>query len=197
MITLCMDTSHKFLALALYEDEKLLAKVVEEIPKRQSEEIFPCLNKMMQDANKEPMDIDEIVITKGPGSYTGVRIAMSIAKVLCALRDIPLYTISTLQLYAGNNDCRVVLDARGGRVYTALYKDGKEIEEASAKAIEEIDIKDSNLVGDGSLFGKEDDYPDIAENFMLVKDAWHKEENVHLVVPEYLKSIEAYKGVAK
>ncbi len=193
MITLCMDTSHRFLVLALYDEDNLLASIEEEIPKRQSEEIFPKLNEVMAKANKKPMDIDQIVISKGPGSYTGVRIAMSIAKVICALRKIPLYTISTLQLYAGNEDCRVVLDARGGRVYTACYKDTKEIESASVKEIDEIDIGDMALVGDGSLFGKEDNYPSIAKNFILVKDAWELAENVHLVVPEYLKSIDAYK----
>lgn len=193
MITLCMDTSHRFLVLALYDEDHLLASIEEEIPKRQSEEIFPKLNEVMAKANKKPMDIDQIVISKGPGSYTGVRIAMSIAKVICALRKIPLYTISTLQLYAGNEDCRVVLDARGGRVYTACYKDTKEIESASVKEIDEIDIGDMALVGDGSLFGKEDNYPSIAKNFILAKDAWELAENVHLVVPEYLKSIDAYK----
>ena len=193
MITLCMDTSHRFLVLALYDEDNLLASIEEEIPKRQSEEIFPKLNEVMAKANKKPMDIDQIVISKGPGSYTGVRIAMSIAKVICALRKIPLYTISTLQLYAGNEDCRVVLDARGGRVYTACYKDTKEIESASVKEIDEIDIGDMALVGDGSLFGKEDNYPSISKNFILVKDAWELAENVHLVVPEYLKSIDAYK----
>lgn len=193
MITLCMDTSHRFLVLALYDEDNLLASIEEEIPKRQSEEIFPKLNEVMAKANKKPMDIDQIVISKGPGSYTGVRIAMSIAKVICALRKIPLYTISTLQLYAGNEDCRVVLDARGGRVYTACYKDAKEIESASVKEIDEIDVQDMALVGDGSLFGKEDNYPSIAKNFILVKDAWELAENVHLVVPEYLKSIDAYK----
>ena len=76
------------------------------------------LNKV----NKKVEDIDSIVITEGPGSYTGVRIAMTIAKVFAATKKIDLYTISTLQLYAGNlNNTLVLLDARGNRVYSAAF----------------------------------------------------------------------------
>ena len=194
MITLCMDTSHIYLALALIEDDKVIAAVQEECWKRQSEEIFPQLISMMEKTGHQPEDIDQIVISEGPGSYTGVRIAMTIAKVICALRDIPLYTIGTLQLYAGLEDCRVLVDARGKRAYTCRFSNGNELEEKRAQDCEEIRelVKDEKIIGDGHLIGKEDNWPDIAENFLILKDRWKKADNVHLVVPEYLKPSEAY-----
>lgn len=192
MITLCMDTSHTWLALGLIQDDKIIAKVQKKCWKRQSEEIFPNLIEMMNSVNLQPEDIDQIVISEGPGSYTGVRIAMTIAKVFCAMRDLPLYTLPTLLLYAGKKDCRVVMDARGKRVYTCRYKDGKPLEEQRAVAIADLKIGDEEVVGDGSLVGKEDNWPDIVQNFLDLKDEWKKAENVHLVVPEYLKSAESY-----
>ena len=91
-------------------------------------------------------------------------------------------------------DCRVVLDARGKRVYTCAYKNGKAVEEERVEYINDLEnvVRDEKLVGDGQLFGKEAYYPNMAKNFLSLKNEWQKAENVHLVVPEYLKSSDAY-----
>ncbi len=192
MITLCMDTSHTWLVLGLIQDDKLIGKVQKKCWKKQSEEIFPELINLLDENGLQSDDIDQIVITKGPGSYTGVRIAMTIAKVFCAMRDLPLYTLGTLQLYAGLKKCRVVTDARGHRVYTCAYDHGKPLEEVRAVADDDLPEDDYEVIGDGSLIGKEDNWPDIAENFLALKGLWEKADNVHLVVPEYLKSSASY-----
>ena len=112
MITLCMDTSHTWLVIGLIKDDQVIGKVQEKCWKKQSEELFPRLTALMNDCHLQPEDIDQIVISKGPGSYTGVRIAMTVAKVFCAMADKPIYTVSTLLMYAGKKNCRVVTDAR-------------------------------------------------------------------------------------
>ncbi len=192
MITLCMDTSHTWLAIGLIKDDEVIGKVQEQCWKKQSEELFPKMIELMDSLNLQPEDIDQIVISKGPGSYTGVRIAMTVAKVFCAMRDLPIYTVSTLLLYAGKKNCRVVTDARGKRVYTCLFKDGKALEQEQAISIDELPNEDIEIVGDGSLVGKEDNWPDIIDNFNDLKEEWESYENVHLVVPEYLKSSDSY-----
>lgn len=192
MITLCMDTSHTWLVIGLIKDDQVIGKVQEKCWKKQSEELFPRLTALMNDCHLQPEDIDQIVISKGPGSYTGVRIAMTVAKVFCAMADKPIYTVSTLLLYAGKKNCRVVTDARGKRVYTCLFFDGKALEEERAVEIENLEICDVNIVGDGALVGRQDEWPDIVDNFLELKDEWEKHDNVHLVVPEYLKSSASY-----
>lgn len=192
MITLCMDTSHTWLVIGLIKDDQVIGKVQEKCWKKQSEELFPRLTALMNDCHLQPEDIDQIVISKGPGSYTGVRIAMTVAKVFCAMADKPIYTVSTLLLYAGKKNCRVVTDARGKRVYTCLFFDGKALEEERAFEIENLEIGDVNIVGDGALVGRQDEWPDIVDNFLELKDEWEKHDNVHLVVPEYLKSSASY-----
>ena len=192
MITLCMDTSHTWLVIGLIKDDQVIGTVQEKCWKKQSEELFPRLTALMNDCHLQPEDIDQIVISKGPGSYTGVRIAMTVAKVFCAMADKPIYTVSTLLLYAGKKNCRVVTDARGKRVYTCLFFDGKALEEERAVEIENLEIGDVNIVGDGALVGRQDEWPDIVDNFLELKDEWEKHDNVHLVVPEYLKSSASY-----
>ncbi|MBR3311105.1 MAG: tRNA (adenosine(37)-N6)-threonylcarbamoyltransferase complex dimerization subunit type 1 TsaB [Solobacterium sp.] len=193
MITLCMDTSHKFLAVSLIKDDQVIASVQEDCWKKQSEYIFPVITKMTEDNNIRPEDIDNVVITKGPGSFTGVRIAMTIAKVFCAMAGKQLYTLETLQLYAGKKDCTVLLDARGKRAYTARFHDGKPLTETAAVPLNEIELSDEDIViGDGHLAGLPDNYPDLAENFLALKNEWKAVENVHLLTPEYLKSTSDY-----
>lgn len=193
MITLCMDTSHTWLVVGLIKDGEIIASVQEKCWKKQSEELFPTLIDMMKSFDLQPEDIDSIVISEGPGSYTGVRIAMTVAKVFCAMRNLPIYTISSLLLYAGLKDCRVVMDARGKRVYTCKCNNGEILDEQCVTEIENLKIEDDEVVvGDGQLVGREENWPNIVENFLLLKDKWHKWENVHLVVPEYLKSSESY-----
>ncbi len=195
MITLCMDTSHIMLALGLIKDGTVIADVQKTCWKRQSEEIFPCLIDLMNQTGLTPNDIDRVVISEGPGSYTGVRIAMTVAKVFCAMKEVDLYTVGTLQLYAGMKECRVLIDARGKRVYTCTFKDGHALEEQAAESLEDLNARitaEETVIGDGHLVGREDVYPNIAENFCSLESVWKKAENVHLVVPEYLKSADAY-----
>jgi tRNA threonylcarbamoyladenosine biosynthesis protein TsaB len=191
-----MDTSTQYLVIALIRDDQIVAKFQEKCWKKQSEELFPRLMDLMKEAGLEPEDIGQVVVSEGPGSYTGVRIAMTVAKVFCAMRNLPIATVGTLQLFAGMEPrARVVLDARGGRVYTAVYEYGVLSGTVEAKPCEEVKaeiLEAETVIGDGSLVGREDHIPDLAEKFLALKDQWKYAENVHLVKPEYLKSSESY-----
>ena len=190
---LCMDTSTGFLVLGMISDDQVIASMQKECWKKQSEEIFPSLNSLFTQCGMTPDAVDGIVISRGPGSYTGVRIAMSIAKVYAAMRNIPLYTVSTLQLYAGRErNCRVLVDARGGRAYTALYDDGSVVGEEEVLDTKEIPADGETVIGDGHLIGRADVWPDLVEHFLILKDHWVRSENVHTLVPEYLKPAAAY-----
>ena len=191
MITLCMDTSSTFLVLALIKDHQLIGHVQKSCWKHQSEEIFPELTAMMDRNGLKPSEIDQVVVSKGPGSYTGVRIAMTIAKVFCVMKEKPLYTIGTLQLFAGKRNGRVILDARGGRVYTAVIDNGAYAEKPHIIMKDEVKA-DEVCAGDRQLVGLSEDYGDLAQNFVDLRDQWIKADNVNLVKPEYLKPSTAY-----
>lgn len=193
MLTLCIDTSYKYLTCVLIEDDHILSSYSEECFKRQSEEVFPILNEVFEKAQVPKDSIDSICIAEGPGSYTGVRIAMSIAKVTGEVLPCNVYKISTLRLYAANREnCMVIMDARASRVYCGIYNKEQVIMEDQAIEIKDVDVKDFTVVGDGALVGKENDYGDIAEAFLKTRLYWEKVENIAYLEPKYLKESESY-----
>ena len=120
---------------------------------------------------------------------------MTFAKVLASNAEKKLYTLSTLQLYAGLEDCYSIIDARAKRVYVGRYKDGKPLMEDTIYTndkMKEIVSDGTKVVGDLHLFGREDAYGDLCRNFVLLRDQWTPVENVDLLAPSYLKSNEEY-----
>ena len=193
MLTLCIDTAYKYLTCVLIKDDQILSSYSKECFKKQSEEVFLALNEVFEKAAVDRRSIDSICISEGPGSYTGVRIAMTIAKVMGEMLPCDVYTISTLRLYAANrNNVMVVMDARADRVYCGIYDGDKIIKEDAAVAIKELDVGDYLVVGDGSLVGKDNNYGDIPQAFLKTKKLWKKADQIAYLVPKYLKESESY-----
>lgn len=198
MISLCMDSAYKQLVLGLYKDKELLAGISLEAFKKQSETIFVELNRLLKETNLDYKDIDRVIITKGPGSYTGIRIAMTIAKVLCSQMHKELYTISTMQLYAGiEKQANVILDARSQRAYVAHVEDGQiqgNIQILTLDEVKEfIEINPGILLGDADLMGQDVQKVDFLKNFIELEPYYEKVENIHALVPDYLKESDSYK----
>ena len=192
MKTLVLDTCHKHMIVGCFEDEKCVSSFHEQAWKKQSEHFFGALNSCMEQAGWKPSDIQQVVITDGPGSYTGERIAMTFAKVLCTRENVDLYTIHTYMIFAGKEKCEVILDARSNRAYCGVCENGQLINE-SIKTIDEVIIDKENginVVGDVEIIGEERMDVDFVQNFMNVKEYWTKVENVHVLTPHYLKSKE-------
>ena len=147
-------------------------------------------------------DLDEVVITDGPGSYTGVRIAMTVAKVLCTRLNIPLYAISTLQLYAGlDPNALVLMDARSRRAYVGILEEGRFLKAPCVMTLEEIEQLaaqgDLHVYGDAQLIGREALPSDYLDNFIALRPCYRRVENVHTLTPAYLKDQSAYRTGTK
>ncbi len=198
MISLCMDSAYKQLVLGLYKDKELLAGISLEAFKKQSETIFVELNRLLKETNLDYKDIDRVIITKGPGSYTGIRIAMTIAKVLCSQMHKELYTISTMQLYAGiEKQANVILDARSERAYVAHVEDGQIQGNTQILTLDEvkefIETNTGIVLGDADLIGQDVQKVDFLKNFVELEPYYEKVENIHALVPDYLKESDSYK----
>ena len=198
MISLCMDSAYKQLVLGLYKDKELLAGISLEAFKKQSETIFVELNRLLKETNLDYKDIDRVIITKGPGSYTGIRIAMTIAKVLCSQMHKELYTISTMQLYAGiEKQANVILDARSQRAYVAHVEDGQIQGNIQILTLDEvkkfIETNPGILLGDADLMGQDVQKVNFLKNFIELEPYYEKVENIHALVPDYLKESDSYK----
>ena len=194
MKTLALDTSTHLLVIALIDEERVLAKSVLDIPKRQSELTLPEVDRLMKSIDWTPANLDAVVVSDGPGSYTGLRIAMTIAKVLAVIQPIELYTVGTLQLWAGRlSHVRVVLDARAKRVFTGVYHAGEVVEADHAIDIDTLRqhlSQHEQLVGHANLLDRCAVSVDLAEHFAQLKPLWQKVENPHALVPRYLKETE-------
>lgn len=197
MKTLCMDSAHRHLILVLMEDGEIKASLEKECWKHQSESLFPELIQCMEQAHWQSEDIDEVVITDGPGSYTGVRIAMAAAKVFCTTMQKPLYCISTLQLYAGvEPHTFVMLDARSNRAYCALYDQGILQGKEQICTLDEIrainEKQEVSFVGDCDLINVASKEIRFAKNFQNLRPFARKIEQIHTLTPRYLKEMDAY-----
>ncbi|MEY8543792.1 tRNA (adenosine(37)-N6)-threonylcarbamoyltransferase complex dimerization subunit type 1 TsaB [Dubosiella newyorkensis] len=199
MLSLCMDSAYKNLIIGLYDENGLIDGIAFEAFKKQSETIFVELERLLKKNDLDYKDFDQIVITKGPGSYTGIRIAMTIAKVLSTQMGQTLKTISTMQLYAGKEEkANVILDARSSRVYAAYLENGKLIEGPKIITLDQgesfLKAHPAPVFGDAYLIGQQGQSSDYLKNFGdLLLDA-QRVENKHTLTPEYLKSSEAYKA---
>lgn len=161
-IILSVETATKQCSVALTEGEKLLA--CEELAEEQythAEKLHEFINQVVTQAGLSFSDLDAVAVSKGPGSYTGLRIGVSAAKGLCYALNIPLLAHSTLEVLAQqiNPDEGLIIpmiDARRMEVFTCVFDSNKHyIEMPNAKVIEPnsfSEYKDKiHLVGDGAL----------------------------------------------
>lgn len=124
MIALLLDSSSSNLTVALTKNGEIIHEVEYEAWQRQSELLTFEINKAFQKAKLDAHDLTAIVVSVGPGSYTGVRIAVSVAKTLSYALNIPLYQTSSLKVMRVPNKITIaVLNARSGRSYVGVYKD--------------------------------------------------------------------------
>ncbi|MCF6348094.1 MAG: tRNA (adenosine(37)-N6)-threonylcarbamoyltransferase complex dimerization subunit type 1 TsaB [Flavobacteriaceae bacterium] len=143
-LILNIETATKNCSVSLADNGKLLA--VKELNDRNyshSENLHVFIEEVLKSANRSIAEIDAIAVSKGPGSYTGLRIGVSTAKGLCFSLDKPLISISTLASLANSisveNDAVIVplLDARRMEVYSAIFDNQyNQIREVRAEIID-------------------------------------------------------------
>ncbi len=197
MITLGLDTSFHFLSLVLMKDNNVIASLQKEALKQQSETILDELDKLFKSVDLKPSDLNQIVLTKGPGSYTGLRIAMSIAKIIGSISNVQVFTISSLQLLAGlEENVSILIDARAERVYFARYSKGLAFVEDGIYTLNEAKdfIQEKDVIyGHLNLLGKDDSWPNYINHYLELKDFWEKIDDLDHLSPSYFKEHDAYK----
>ena len=125
MRILYIDTSSSYLYTAIVEDNKLLGEVKEEFGQSLSEVALPKIVSVFTENNIKPEQIDKIIVVNGPGSFTGIRIGITIAKVYAWSLNIPITTITSLEAMMLSNEKDAykvpVIDARRQYVFGAIY----------------------------------------------------------------------------
>lgn len=128
MYTLLLDSSDKDLIVGLAKDGELVYKVNYCAWQRQSEYMIPEIQKLLMKENITLMDIDSVALGIGPGSYTGVRIPLAIAKTLNVVSNVDIIPLSSLQIMGNTQEKYIALiNARSNRSYIGIYSLGEKV----------------------------------------------------------------------
>ena len=184
-IVLYIDTCTKYMCIGLSKGDELVYKKQYNAFKRQSEvaalEIDSCLIK----CGVNPSELTKIVVTNGPGSYTGIRIGLTLAKVMSKVLNIKLVCLSSLQVMCGMSDCSAIIDAKSKRAYYGKYSNGQVVVGDCVKYISGLDLNEK-YVGETEVIGKPEEEIDILENMFLLRNA-AEVEDIDSVKAIYLK----------
>lgn len=194
MYTLFIDTHDKDLIIALYRDGEVISFEKKESMRNHSDYTMPIIEKILIDNSLTVKDLGEILVVNGPGSFTGVRIGVTIAKTLAYTLNIPIKTITSLEMFAVSkesnaNKVPVIRDVKG--VFYGVYDKSNHI-------IGEMNYM-NNL--EFEQYIDEHNYREhIIENIDVDLDKVYKHLlnaeaiNPHKVNPIYIKVIEALKN---
>ena len=193
MYQLLLDSSNKYLSVGLAKDGKVIDKIFYEAWQRQSEMMVTEVGNILKRNNVENKDVDGVVVGVGPGSYTGVRIGVTIAKTIAYALKVKVYAKSSLSLLKHPELPTIcVFNARSGRSYFGVYEGKNVIEKDTVlendKVLEYIKSHPEYLVhGDTYQLGLESGKFDIIDNL----SDFNKSEEVDpfRLNPVYLKDL--------
>ena len=122
---LSFDTSLPVLSVAIVDDGLPLGSLILEGAGSRNEKLLPAVDWLLREVDRSLDDVSRIVVTRGPGSFTGVRIGLATAQGLAFSREIPLYAMSTHEAVMPEGGSGMVIgDAGRGEVYRTLFEEG-------------------------------------------------------------------------
>ncbi len=159
MKILAIEASGLTAGCAVAEDEKLIGEYNLQYQKTHSQTLIPMLEELKRALELDLTTIDAIAITKGPGSFTGLRIGAATAKGIALALDKPILPVSTLDSLAFNaygtqKLVCPIMDARRQQVYTGIYRENgwpECLRQPCAVSIDEL-LEDLNEWGEAVLF---------------------------------------------
>lgn len=190
-----LETASTNCSVSLARDGELLALKEEDHARySHAEQLHPFIGRVLEAAGLDIKQLDAVAVSRGPGSYTGLRIGVSAAKGLCYALDIPLISLPTLrgmalQLQGADGLLIPVLDARRMEVYSAVYNEThEEIRATRAEIItpesflEYVSRSRVHLLGSGAVKCREVlEHPNFVFHEDIVPSARE------MAVPAYLK----------
>ena len=213
MLILGIDTSTKICTCSIFDSENgIIAETSLSVKKNHSNIVMPIIDNLFKISDLNINDIDKIAVAIGPGSFTGVRIALGIAKGLAMALNKPLIAVNELDILeaiaSGNeNEIIPLIDARKERVY---YKyQNKYVDDYLINLISNFDKNKKYIfVGDGAINYKNILKDNLGENAIILpmynsfprasilcELALNKEEaNIYTLEPEYISKSRAEKN---
>ena len=202
-----IDTSTNYLYTGIVKDDNLLIERKLNLSHDLSTFAIDEVDKMFKEADFDVKDIDKIIVVSGPGSFTGIRIGMTLAKVYAYCLNKEITTITSLEAMKESieYDGLIVpmIDARRGYVYAGIYDGEKEVIPNQHISLDKLKLVLSGLEKE-YVFVSNDIFKDI-EVFkynpdilkIVLKYKAKESINPHLVEPTYFKLTEAEENLEK
>lgn len=193
MLSLLIDTSNAYLSCGLARDHVYIDGVHYQAWQRQSEKLVEEIDNLLKKNRIESKEINEVIVTRGPGSYTGVRIGLTVGKIIATSLGIPLYLVSSLEaLKVVGQKCICVSNARNKRSYVAIYKDDECLLEDTIWTNDEVhkylsENTDVVIRGDINYLGFEEEEPNTLLILKDLGDEKHLSKEPLGAKPVYLK----------
>ena len=196
MYSLLLDSANRDLNVGLAKDNQIIDRISYQAWQRQSELMAVEVDAILKRNNISAKDIGEVVVTIGPGSYTGIRIALTIAKTLAFALDIKIFAVSSLiSQKAPHQPTISVINARSNRSYVAIYDaDGQVLVIEKVWPNDELIawIKgnaDFIVSGDAKYLGIDAYQPSVLDGMLEAKKKSVPVENILTLKPVYLKDL--------
>ena len=196
MYSLLLDSANRDLNVGLAKDNQIIDRISYQAWQRQSELMAVEVDAILKRNNISAKDIGEVVVTIGPGSYTGIRIALTIAKTLAFALDIKIFAVSSLISQKGRHQPTIsVINARSNRSYVAIYDaDGQVLVIEKVWPNDELIawIKgnaDFIVSGDAKYLGIDAYQPSVLDGMLEAKKKSVPVENILTLKPVYLKDL--------
>lgn len=205
MTCLFFDTSSDLLKVSLIKDNKIIFDKELHTKNDHSSYLVPTIDEAFKSNNIDFKELDEIIVGNGPGSFTGTRISIAVAKTYAFSFNIPVYMISSLEELIYDNDGYdfyvPIIEEKKENLYFSIFDKNKKrvmddtysSTEYMYKKLEELDGKILLI----SLSNKEYEKYDTVKasinalNIMKNIDVNNEKVNPHLLKPNYIKKIEA------
>lgn len=199
MISLLIDTCTNNVVIGLVKDNIIIDQIVEINDKNLSTNFIPLVKKIFDNNKLEPNDIDNIFVAVGPGSFTGIRVGVTFAKVMAWSLKKKVIPFSSLELIAStsNNDVVVpLIDARRDYVFSGIYdKDLNVLMEDKYISISDLSKELDKFTNIDFVSLDSFDFSTILPNVDIMKVInKHLDDlrlNPHKLNPNYLKKTEA------
>ena len=185
MYSLFIDTHDEEIKIILFRDGKILDKQFKNSSLKHSVMTMPIIDDILKNNNISSEDLGEILEVNGPGSFTGVRIGVTIAKTFAYLLNIPIKTIDVLEMKAifVDDDKKIVVESEKNGKFVGIFENNQ-TNYIYLKNSEYEDFKNNNIVSDIKDINYEQVY-----NYLKTKNS----VNPHSVNPLYIKKIEVQK----
>jgi len=182
--SLYIDTTNNYCYAAIYQTKTLINSIKLKVDKNVTDIVVSAIDDLLKQNNVAKEDVDKIFLNIGPGTFTGVKVGVIVAKVWkIVYPDVKIYTSNSLLLQSKELPAVSVIDAKSNKLYIAVYAKDKTILEPTLIDVDQL----NNYTGLDVHKIYRDNVDEMYDNFLLHYDKFELVKDIDKLEPIYLK----------